>query len=97
MARTKIPAMASLVTQQSDAGMAKTKIPATTSAKNKQPVGYVSQQVVVRLGDSRDYNARPSRKRPRDEVAKSSRKEKKQRNVPGRRRSNGQCEDNLHC
>ncbi|CAI0401184.1 unnamed protein product [Linum tenue] len=96
MARIKIPAMASLVTQQSDAGMAKTKIPATTSAKNKQHVGYVSRQVVVLLGDSSDYNAGPSRKGLRDEVAKSSRKEKKQQTVPGRR-SNGLCEDNLHC
>ncbi|CAI0473801.1 unnamed protein product [Linum tenue] len=50
MARTKITAIASPVTQQPDAGMAKTKIPATTSVKNKQPAGYVSRQVAVRLG-----------------------------------------------
>ncbi|CAI0412614.1 unnamed protein product [Linum tenue] len=74
MARTKIPATTSPVTQQPYAGMTKTKIPATTSAKNKQPAGYVSRQVAVRLGESSDSGAGPIKKRP-----ESFRKEKKQR------------------
>ncbi|CAL1360400.1 unnamed protein product [Linum trigynum] len=79
MAKTKIPAIASHVTQQPYAGMAKAKIPATTFAKNKQPVGYVSRQVAVYLGESSDSGVGPIKKRLCAEVAKIFRKEKKQR------------------